>query len=123
MTFTKSGVFHRIMGAEVVRTNTLHGQGIKEKGERIVIDGRAEDGTAEAIYVDGAPGFTLGVQWHPEYRAACDPVSRPLFAAFGKALAKWQAGERPGRLRSAKRVVTNFPAGLAHVQNPCAGRA
>ncbi len=101
VTFTKDGVFHRVMGAEVVRTNTLHGQGIKKKGERIVIDGRADDGTEEAIYVDGAPGFTLGVQWHPEYRAADDPVSRPLFAAFGDAIAKWQSGERPGQLKLA----------------------
>ena len=31
------GVFHEVVGAEVVRTNTLHGQGIKEPGSRIVI--------------------------------------------------------------------------------------
>ncbi len=99
--FTPGGVFHRLMGAEVVRTNTLHGQGIKEKADRIVIDGRADDGTPEAIYVDGAPGFALGVQWHPEYKAAEDPVSRPLFSAFGEASAKWATGERPAALRSA----------------------
>jgi putative glutamine amidotransferase len=101
VTFTTGGIFHRIMGAEIVRTNTLHGQGIKQKGERIVIDGVAPDGTPEAIYVEGAPGFTLGVQWHPEYRACEDPVSRPLFAAFGEALRNWAAGERPKRLKSA----------------------
>ena len=101
VTFTSGGVFHHIMGTEVVRTNTLHGQGIKHKGERIVIDGTADDGTPEAIYVEGAPGFTLGVQWHPEYRAAEDPVSRPLFESFGDALRAWAAGERPTRLRSA----------------------
>ncbi len=95
VTFTPGGVFHRLMGKEVVRTNTLHGQGIKEKGERIVIDGTAPDGTPEAIYVEGAPGFALGVQWHPEYNAAEDPVSRPLFAAFGDAARSWAAGERP----------------------------
>jgi len=101
VTFTSGGVFHRIMGAEVVRTNTLHGQGIKVRGERIVIEGTAPDGTPEAIRVEGATGFALGVQWHPEYRAAEDPVSRPLFAAFGEALRAWAAGERPSRLRSA----------------------
>ena len=101
VTFTKDGVFHGLMGAEIVRTNTLHGQGIKEKGARIVIDGVAEDGTPEAIYVEGAPGFALGVQWHPEYRAACDPVSRPLFEAFGQACSRWQSGDRPERLRTA----------------------
>lgn len=84
--FTEGGVFHRALGASEVMTNTLHGQGIKRPGERIVIDGVAPDGTPEAIYVQGAPGFTLSVQWHPEFNAAGDPVSRPLFAAFGAAL-------------------------------------
>lgn len=92
--FTPGGVFHRLMGAEEVMTNTLHGQGIKVAGQRIVIDGHAPDGTPEAIYVDGAPGFTLSVQWHPEWNAADDPVSRPLFTAFGQAAADWSAGKR-----------------------------
>ena len=101
VTVTEGGVFHQIFGATSVRTNTLHGQGIKEKGERIVIDGRADDGTPEAIYVDGAPGFAVGVQWHPEYTAESDPVSRPLFEAFGDAVRKWATGARPRRLKSA----------------------
>ena len=41
------------------------------------------------IVVWSAPGFTLAVQWHPEYNAAADPVSRPLFAAFGEAVRNW----------------------------------
>jgi len=101
VTLTPGGVFARIFGAEVVRTNTLHGQGIEEKGPRIVIDGTAPDGTAEAIYVEGAPGFALGVQWHAEYRAIEDPVSRPLFAAFGAALEAWAGRARSRKLRRA----------------------
>ena len=101
VTFTQGGPFHRMMGETVVRTNTLHGQGIVEPGRRIVIDGRADDGTPEAIYVDGAPGFAIGVQWHPEYNAAEDPVSRPLFEAFGAAARGWASGQRPARLRTA----------------------
>lgn len=89
--FTENGVFHDLMGAPMVRTNTLHGQGIKEPGKRIVIDGTADDGTPEAIYVDGAPGFTLAVQWHPEWNAAHDPVSYALFNAFGGAVRDWSA--------------------------------
>ena len=84
--FSEGGVFARMMGAERVMTNTLHGQGIKEPGARIMVDGWAPDGTPEAIFVEGAPGFALGVQWHPEYRAGEDPVSRPLFEAFGAAV-------------------------------------
>lgn len=96
VTFSKGGVFHELLGAEKVRTNTLHGQGIKTPGGRIVIDGFADDGTPEAIYVDGAAGFTLSVQWHPEWNAAKDPVSRTLFTAFGDAVRSWAArGARP----------------------------
>lgn len=92
--FTEGGVFHRLMGAPEVMTNTLHGQGIARPGSRIVIDGLAPDGTPEAIYVKDAPGFTLSVQWHPEWNAANDPVSRPLFAAFGAAVGDWAAKQR-----------------------------
>jgi len=89
VTFTEGGPFHRLLGSPQVMTNTLHGQGIKTPGRGIVIDGYAPDGTPEAIYVKDAPGFTLAVQWHPEYNAANDPVSRPLFAAFGEAVRDW----------------------------------
>jgi putative glutamine amidotransferase len=99
--FTRDGPFHRLLGAEEVMTNSLHGQGIARPGPRITIDGTAPDGTAEAIWVQGAPGFTLSVQWHPEWQACADPVSRPLFQAFGAACQAWAAGERPASRRSA----------------------
>ena len=99
--FSEDGVFHRLMGAREVMTNTLHGQGIATPAPRIVIDGHAPDGTPEAIYVKDAPGFTLSVQWHPEWNADSDPVSRPLFQAFGAAVAAWAAqGAVAARLRA-----------------------
>lgn len=99
--FNEGGPFHRLMGRLEVMTNTLHGQGIKVPGARVVIDGLAPDGTAEAIYIKDAPGFCLSVQWHPEYRAAHDDVSSRLFSAFGQAAAAWQAGGNPAVLKSA----------------------
>ena len=99
--FTTGGVFHRLMGAEEVMTNTLHGQGVVTAGNRVVIDGYAPDGTPEAIYIDGAPGFALSVQWHPEYNAANDPVSRPLFTAFGEAAKLWAQGQGAQALKTA----------------------
>jgi len=101
VTFTEGGPFHRLMGTREVMTNTLHGQGIKQPGERVVIDGHAPDGTPEAIYIAGAAGFTMSVQWHPEWNAAADPVSRALFSAFGEALTDWQAGRRIKPVKSA----------------------
>jgi len=99
--FSEGGVFHQTIGEAEVMTNTLHGQGINAPGRGIVIDGCAPDGTPEAIYVEDAPGFTLSVQWHPEYKAAEDPVSRALFTAFGDAARAWQnrnAQSRPTRV-------------------------
>lgn len=102
VSFTPGGVFARLMGADEVMTNSLHGQGIKTPGRRIVIDGTTPDGTPEAIYVRDAPGFTLAVQWHPEYNAGADPVSRPLFHAFGDAVRAWAARglAEPARMRA-----------------------
>ena len=92
--FAEGGVFHGLLNAREVITNTLHGQGIKTAGARVVVDGRASDGTPEAIYIDGAPGFTISVQWHPEWQADEDKVSRRLFSAFGDAVRKWTFGQR-----------------------------
>ncbi|MFD1342373.1 gamma-glutamyl-gamma-aminobutyrate hydrolase family protein [Litorisediminicola beolgyonensis] len=101
VTVTEGGPFHRVFGATEVLTNTLHGQGIKTAGPRVVIDGHAPDGTPEATYVQGAPGFTLAVQWHPEWEAHSDPTSKPLFEAFGDAVRDWSAGRRAPGLKSA----------------------
>ena len=55
------GAFARILGRETIRVNSLHGQGILEPGERVLVEGVAEDGTIEAIRIADAPGFALGV--------------------------------------------------------------
>jgi putative glutamine amidotransferase len=84
------GVFARLLGCDTIRVNSLHGQGILEPGRRIVIEGVAEDDTIEAIRVDGAPNFALGVQWHAEHEAAHNPINRALFRAFGAALTEYR---------------------------------
>lgn len=98
VTVSEGGPFHKVFGSTEVMTNTLHGQAVIRAGERFVVDGTAPDGTAEAAYVKDAPGFTLSVQWHPEFNAAQDPVSRPLFAAFGEAARAWMTRREPLRL-------------------------
>ena len=80
------GAFAQILGCETIRVNSLHGQGILEPGERVVVEGTAEDGTIEAIRIADAPGFALGVQWHAEYDPQRNPINRALFQAFGEAL-------------------------------------
>lgn len=80
------GIFARILGRDLIRVNSLHGQGILDVGDRIVAEGIAEDGTIEAIRVRDAAGFALGVQWHAEYDPQTNPVNRSLFEAFGDAV-------------------------------------
>ena len=87
---TPGGVFAKLLGAESIRVNSLHGQGILEPGKRIVVEGVADDGTIEAIRVAEAPGFALGVPLHAEYEAQRNLVNRKLFEAFGAALADYQ---------------------------------
>ncbi len=66
--------------------NSLHGQGIDRLAKRLRVEAEAPDGAIEAVSMDEAPGFLLGVQWHPEWRQAENPVSHAIFAAFGEAL-------------------------------------
>ena len=89
---TPGGAFATLFGKDVIRVNSLHGQGILELGSRVVAEGIAEDETIEAIRIEGAEGFALGVQWHAEYDPERNPINRALFEAFGDALRGYQAG-------------------------------
>ena len=89
---TTGGVFAGIFGRDKIRVNSLHGQGILELGNRVIAEGIAEDDTIEAIRIDGASGFALGVQWHAEYDPQTNPVNRALFRAFGAAVRDHMGG-------------------------------
>lgn len=91
VTFKEGGAFHKLLGVTETVTNSLHGQAIWRPGERVIVEGLAEDGTIEAISIADAPGFALGVQWHAEYDADEDPMSRVLFETFGAAARTAQA--------------------------------
>ena len=92
VTLTPDGAFARIFGRDTIRVNSLHGQGILNPGKRVLIEGTAEDSTIEAIRIEGAKGFALGVQWHAEYDPSTNPVNRALFEAFGQAVRDFAAG-------------------------------
>ena len=95
-----------LLGCETIRVNSLHGQGILEPGERVVIEGVAEDGTIEAIRIADAPGFALGVQWHAEYDPQRNPINRN-FEAFVKRAYRAKALNRCTRARRAVAAGTN----------------
>ena len=78
--------------ADPLPVNSLHNQGIQRIAPRLVPEAWAPDGTIEAVRVEGARGFAIGVQWHPEYDWERDARSRRLFEAFGAAAAARAAG-------------------------------
>ncbi|MGH6933122.1 MAG: gamma-glutamyl-gamma-aminobutyrate hydrolase family protein, partial [Dongiaceae bacterium] len=85
VTFAPDGAFARILGTTEIEVNSLHWQGIDRLADDLIAEGTAPDGTIEAVQVRSARSFALGVQWHPEYRAMRNNVSRALFKAFGDA--------------------------------------
>jgi putative glutamine amidotransferase len=74
-----------IVGPGPIEVNSVHGQGIKRLADGLRIEARAPDGLVEAFTVAQASGFNLCVQWHPEWKAADNPVSMQLLRAFGDA--------------------------------------
>lgn len=61
--------------------NSLHLQGVDRVGEGVTVEATASDGLVEALSIDRATAFCLGVQWHPEALPE-NPVSVALFDAF-----------------------------------------
>lgn len=94
VSLSPGGIFAGLYGAEQIITNTLHGQSVEEVGQRVSIEGRAEDTTIEAIEIRDAPGFALGVQWHAEFDPWDQPVNAVLWQAFRKAVEgkTWRPG-------------------------------
>lgn len=82
---TLGGELARLAGTAEARVNSLHGQGIDRLSPRLAVEARAPDGVVEAVRVLDAKAFALGLQWHPEWRFAEDPLSAALWRAFGQA--------------------------------------
>jgi putative glutamine amidotransferase len=80
-----SGSLARIVGSGKILVNSRHGQAIDRLAPGLAVEAVAPDGTIEAVRVEQAPGFALGVQWHPEWRYADDSASLALFRAVGDA--------------------------------------
>lgn len=79
------GLFERFGLPEQFEVNSLHSQGIDRLAAGLRVEARAPDGLIEAVSMLDAPGLVLGVQWHPEWRFAENPVSLRLFKAFREA--------------------------------------
>lgn len=63
--------------------NSTHHQAVERVGDRLKITAlSAADRVVEAIELDSAEHFVLGVQWHPERTYATNALSQGIFKAF-----------------------------------------
>jgi putative glutamine amidotransferase len=76
-----------------VQVNSLHSQGVDRLGKGLSVEARAADGLIEAFTVSGAPGFTLALQWHPEWKITENPVSMSIYRAYGDACRQYRLRE------------------------------
>jgi putative glutamine amidotransferase len=94
VTVEPGGVLDALFDSKTFRVNSVHGQAVRRLAAGVRVEARAPDGVVEAFSVE-APGFNLCVQWHPEWQAAGNPISRQLFAAFGAACSAFRDRHRP----------------------------
>jgi putative glutamine amidotransferase len=82
----EGSLLHKLIGdITPLFVNSLHTQGIDTLAPGLVAEAFAQDGLIEAIRPADARTFALGVQWHPEWKPADDPLSSAIFRAFGAA--------------------------------------
>ena len=79
------GVLESVLGPGEFRVNSVHGQGVNRLADGLRVEATAPDGLIEAFSDPRSRNFNLCVQWHPEWQAHDNPVSRKLLEAFGRA--------------------------------------
>jgi putative glutamine amidotransferase len=93
MEFVAGGMLEKISGVRTTKVNSLHSQGVNQLGTGLREEAIAEDGLIEAFSVTDSPGFTLAVQWHPEWKVLENSVSLAIFTAFGDACRQYRLRE------------------------------
>lgn len=65
-----------------IEVTCFHHQALDRLGDGLVATARSEEGVVEALELPAAPGWYLGVQWHPEDTWRTVPQNRALFGAL-----------------------------------------
>ena len=75
-----------------VEVNSSHHQAVHVPGDKLIVSAVSpRDGVIEAVELDAADHFVVGVQWHPERTYTLSAVSRAIFAEFVEAAKAWKA--------------------------------
>ena len=83
--------------ARDVAVNSSHHQAVRTPGDNLRVSAVSPgDGVIEAVELDAADHFVVGVQWHPERTYAQSGFSRAIFSAFVRAAAEWEPPEIEG---------------------------
>jgi putative glutamine amidotransferase len=99
---TVGGLLWELAGRrDEMPVNSLHAQAIDRVAPGLTVEAVAPDGTIEAVSLPSAKAFTVGVQFHPEFRAAENAFATALFTAFGGACRQRAALRRAGALERA----------------------
>ena len=71
--------------------NSSHHQSIRTLGDNLKLAAISPaDGVIEAVELDAADHFVVGVQWHPERTYAQSALSRAIFEEFVRSAKDWQ---------------------------------
>ncbi len=90
----EGGMLYRLAGTDTVTVNSLHSQGIARLADGVTVEAVADDGLIEGFVVDGADGYTLAVQWHPEWKVTENDFSMAIFRSFGDACRQYSSEQR-----------------------------
>lgn len=80
---TAGGLLQRLVASDQAVVNSLHSEAIDRLAPGLVVEATADDTTIEAVRLNTANQFVLGVQWHPEHPVARNwPLSKAIFTTF-----------------------------------------
>ncbi|MGF1662311.1 MAG: gamma-glutamyl-gamma-aminobutyrate hydrolase family protein [Kineosporiaceae bacterium] len=80
--FSPGSAVAEATGIGTATVSCHHHQRLARLGDGLQPIGWSADGTVEAVDLPGAPGWFLGVQWHPEDAVAADALSLGLVSAL-----------------------------------------
>ena len=92
VSLSSDGLFQKLIKLDKFKVNSLHGQGIDKLSHLFEVEAvTIDDNVIEGIRLKDDPGFTVGVQWHAEWKPNLEEnrLSRKLFEEFGKAARKY----------------------------------